>query len=99
MGIDQPIQLTPRQQDILARVIEEYVETGQQVGSRSLVERLGLRVSPSTVRNDLAELEAKGLLTHPPTSAGRIPTQQGYRIHADPLRARQDPRPGASPLD
>jgi len=99
MGIDQPIQLTPRQQDILARVIEEYVATGQPVGSRSLVERSGLMVSPSTVRNDLAELEAKGLLTHPHTSAGRTPTQRGYRFYADELLARQDPRPGAFPLD
>src|SRR6266446_2913991 len=99
MATDQPIQLTARQQDILARVIEEYVETGQPVGSRSLVERSGLSVSPSTVRNDLAELEAKGLLTHPHTSAGRIPTQQGYRFYADELLARQDPRPGAFPLD
>src|SRR2546428_4848141 len=99
MATDQPIQLTARQQQILARVIEEYVETGQPVGSRSLVERSELSVSPSTVRNDLAELEAKGLLTHPHTSAGRIPTQQGYRFYADELLARQDPRPGAFPLD
>ncbi len=99
MGTDQPTQLTARQQDILARVIAEYVETGQPVGSRSLVERSELSVSPSTVRNDLAELEAKGLLTHPHTSAGRIPTQQGYRFYADELLARQDPRPGAFPLD
>src|SRR5712691_843467 len=99
MGNEQAIQLTTRQRDILARVIEEYGATGQPVGSRSLVERSTLSVSPSTVRNDLAELEAKGLLTHPHTSAGRIPTQQGYRLYADELLARQDPRPGAFPLD
>jgi heat-inducible transcriptional repressor len=98
MASDQPNQLTARQRDILARVIEEYVATGQPVGSRSLVERTGLSVSPSTVRNDLAELEARGLLTHPHTSAGRIPTQEGYRFYADELLARQDARPGAFPL-
>ena len=98
MVSDRTSELTPRQRDILARVIEEYVATGQPVGSRSLVERTGLLVSPSTVRNDLAELEAQGLLTHPHTSAGRIPTQKGYRFYADELLARQDPRPGAFPL-
>ena len=99
MASDRAARLTPRQREILARVIEEYVATGQPVGSRHLVERAGLNVSPSTVRNDLAELEAQGLLTHPHTSAGRIPTQQGYRLYADELLARQDPRPGAFPLD
>ena len=98
MASDRTSELTPRQRDILARVIEEYVATGQPVGSRSLVERTGLLVSPSTVRNDLAELEAQGLLTHPHTSAGRVPTQKGYRFYADELLARQDPRPGAFPL-
>src|SRR5207245_3858943 len=85
--------------EILARVVEEYVSTGQPVGSRYLVERTGLGVSPSTVRNELAGLESQGLLTHPHTSAGRIPTQQGYRFYADELLARQDIRPGAFPLD
>ena len=99
MASDRAARLTPRQREILARVIEEYVATGQPVGSRHLVERAGLNVSPSTVRNDLAELEAQGLLMHPHTSAGRIPTQQGYRLYADELLARQDPRPGAFPLD
>jgi heat-inducible transcriptional repressor len=92
-------ELTTRQREILGRVIDEYVSTGQPVGSRYLVERAGLRVSPSTVRNELAELEAKGLLTHPHTSAGRVPTEQGYRFYVDELLAQQDPRPGAFPLD
>src|SRR6266480_2489550 len=99
MASDPPTALTERQRALLALVVEDYVASGQPVGSRHLVERGGLRVSPSTVRNDLAELEAKGLLTHPHTSAGRIPTQQGYRFYADELLARQDPRPGAFPLD
>jgi heat-inducible transcriptional repressor len=99
MRDDHIVELTPRQRDILARVIEEYVATGQPVGSRYLVERAGLSVSPSTVRSELAELEARGFLTHPHTSAGRVPTEQGYRFHAAELLARQDPRPGTFPLD
>ena len=80
-------------------MIEEFIATGQPVGSRYLVERAGLSVSPSTVRHELAELEARGLLTHPHTSAGRVPTEQAYRLHADELLARQEPRPESFPLD
>src|ERR671922_2603407 len=99
MAVDSAHELTPRQREILARVVEEYVSTGQPVGSKHLVERAGLAVSPSTVRSDLAELEARGLLTHPHTSAGRVPTERGYRFYAGELLARQEPRPGAFPLD
>jgi heat-inducible transcriptional repressor len=86
--------LSERQQDILQRVVEEYVATGQPVGSRTLVERSGFGVSPSTVRGELAELERIGLLTHPHTSAGRVPTEAGYRLYVDGLLERQEPRPG-----
>src|SRR5205085_11414135 len=93
------MELTERQQEILRRVIEEYVATGQPVGSKALVERASLTVSASTVRNDLAELESLGLLTHPHTSAGRVPTERGYRFYADVLLGQLEPRPGAFPLD
>jgi heat-inducible transcriptional repressor len=99
MQSDRTAPLTERQREILARVIEEFVATGQPVGSKYLVEQSSLGVSPSTVRNELAELEARGLLTHPHTSAGRVPTEGGYRLYADELLARQEPRPGAFPLD
>src|SRR5256884_5511848 len=99
MASDPAATLTARQRELLALVIEEYVATGQPIGSRHLVERGDLNVSPSTVRNELSELEARGLLTHPHTSAGRVPTEQGYRLHADELLAKQDPRPGSFPLD
>jgi heat-inducible transcriptional repressor len=99
MARDPAAGLTARQREILARVVEEYIATGQPVGSRYLVERAGLKVSPSTVRNELAELEARGLLTHPHTSAGRVPTEVAYRMHADDLLARQERRPGSFPLD
>jgi heat-inducible transcriptional repressor len=98
MAHDPAAGLTARQREILARVVEEYIATGQPVGSRYLVERAGLKVSPSTVRNELAELEARGLLTHPHTSAGRVPTELAYRLHADDLLSRQEQRP-AFPLD
>lgn len=93
------LQLTDRQQEILGRLVEEYVATGQPVGSKSLVERASMNVSPSTVRSELAELETLGLLTHPHTSAGRVPTEQGYRLYADRLLERPEPRPAAFPLD
>jgi heat-inducible transcriptional repressor len=97
MSVD--LQLTPRQQEILRRVVEEYVESGHPVGSKSIVERGGLEASPSTVRAELAELEALGLLTHPHTSAGRVPTESGYRHFAGELLHRLDPQPAEFPLD
>ncbi|TMK65450.1 MAG: hypothetical protein E6G60_04960, partial [Actinobacteria bacterium] len=92
-------ELTARQREILSQVVQEYVATGQPVGSKHLVERAGLSVSPSTVRNELADLEALGLLTHPHTSAGRLPTERGYRFYAAELVARSDARGGVFPLD
>jgi heat-inducible transcriptional repressor len=91
--------LSERQQGILRRLVEEYVATGQPVGSRSLVELSGLSVSSSTVRGELAELERIGLLTHPHTSAGRVPTEAGYRLYVDELLERQEPRAGEFQLD
>lgn len=85
--------LSVRQRDILRLLVEDYVASGQPVGSKNLVERTGLGVSPSTVRNELAELERLGLLTHPHTSAGRVPTEAGYRIYVDELIERSDTRP------
>src|SRR5882672_8169423 len=93
------VKLTPRQQEILRRVVEEYVATGQPVGSKTLVENAGLTAAASTVRVELAELEALGLLTHPHTSAGRVPTERGYRVFADELLHRLDPQPAQFPLD
>jgi heat-inducible transcriptional repressor len=92
-------ELTPRQREILQRVVEEYVATGQPVGSKHLVERSQLSVSASTVRSELAELEGLGLLTHPHTSAGRIPTEGGYRSYVDVLLERLEPRPARFQLD
>jgi heat-inducible transcriptional repressor len=95
----QQLRLTPRQELILARVVEEYVATGTPVGSKTLVARAGLQVSPSTVRNELAVLEEQGLLMHPHTSAGRVPTDAGYRFFVDRLLDRLEPRPAELGLD
>jgi heat-inducible transcriptional repressor len=93
------VELTDRQREILRRVVEEYIATGQPVGSKHLVETAGLSVSPSTVRSELADLERLGLLTHPHTSAGRMPTEEGYRLFAQGLLDRLEPRPGALEID
>src|SRR5205814_9500559 len=93
------IEITSRQRDILRNVVEEYVASGQPVGSKHLVERAEMSVSSSTVRYELAELEALGLLTHPHTSAGRVPTERGYRFYVDTLLERLEPRPGPFALD
>ena len=93
------MQLTPRKREILRHVVEEYVATGQPVGSRALVERAGLNVSPSTVRGELAELETLGLLKHPHTSAGRLPTDSGYRLYAEELVLTLEGRPEALGVD
>ncbi len=74
-----------RTQAILRAVIEEYVTTASPVGSQALVDRYGLGVSSATVRSILAELEASGLLTHPHTSAGRVPTDEGYRFYVESI--------------
>jgi heat-inducible transcriptional repressor len=98
MAPDEPVELSVRQREILAFVVAEYVATGQPVGSKHLVERAGIALSPSTVRSELAELESRGLLTHPHTSAGRVPTERGYRFYADELLERQEGRPNTFPL-
>ncbi len=77
--------LTPRQQTILGLVVREFVHTATPVSSRVLVERYGLDVSSATVRNELARLEELGYLTHPHTSAGRMPTDKGYRYFVERL--------------
>lgn len=82
--------LTNRQRAILEYVVEDYVEAGHPVGSKALTGRRGMQVSASTVRYELAELEGLGLLTHPHTSAGRVPTDRGYRFYVDRLLERQD---------
>lgn len=72
-----------RRLDVLRAIVTDYVQTREPVGSRALVERHGLGVSPATIRNDMAALEEEGLIAQPHTSAGRIPTEKGYRLFVD----------------
>jgi heat-inducible transcriptional repressor len=78
-------ELADRQREILRAVIREFISTAQPVASGALVRRYALPVSSATVRNELAELEELGLLTHPHTSAGRVPTDLGYRYFIESL--------------
>jgi heat-inducible transcriptional repressor len=86
--------LTPRQERILGLVVEAYLEDGAPVGSKALAADAELGVRPSTVRNELAILEERGLLAHPHTSAGRVPTDAGYRYFVDRLLPAPRPAPG-----
>ena len=77
--------LTPRQERILATVVEGYLDSGQPLGSKAIAAQPDLAYAPSTIRNELAMLEEQGLLAHPHTSAGRVPTDAGYRYFVDRL--------------
>lgn len=79
------VSLSERERRILDAVIRTYVETAEPAGSRTVVKRCALDVSPATVRNTMADLEQKGFLYHPHTSAGRIPTDLAYRFYVDTL--------------
>jgi heat-inducible transcriptional repressor len=77
--------LTEREQIVLEAVIRSYVETAEPAGSRTVVRRFNLGISPATVRNTMSDLEEKGYLFHPHTSAGRLPTDRAYRAFVDSL--------------
>src|SRR4051794_41670198 len=77
--------LDDRKLDVLRAIVEDYVSTNEPVGSKSLVERHHLGVSPATIRNDMGALEEEGYITQPHTSAGRVPTDKGYRLFVDKL--------------
>lgn len=78
-------ELNDRERRILEAVIQTYVETAEPTGSRSLARRFGFDVSPATIRNTMSDLEEKGYLYHPHTSAGRVPTDMAYRMYVDTL--------------
>jgi len=81
------VQLNTRQQQILWATVRHYIATAEPVGSKALVEEYNLRVSPATIRNAMGVLEKVGLLYQPHTSAGRVPSDSGYRIYVDQLIA------------
>jgi heat-inducible transcriptional repressor len=86
--------LTDRERQVLEAVIETYVQTAEPAGSRTIAQRYQLGLSPATIRNTMSDLEEKGFLYHPHTSAGRIPTDQAYRVYVDSLM--KPPRVGAA---
>jgi len=77
--------LSERSREILRHIVDAYMETGEPVGSRTISRRLGMALSPATIRNVMADLEEFGLLYAPHTSAGRLPTEQGLRLFVDGL--------------
>ncbi|HEU4656335.1 MAG TPA: heat-inducible transcriptional repressor HrcA [Capillimicrobium sp.] len=77
--------LSPRQELILGKVVEGYLDAGQPVGSKAIAADPDIEFGSSTIRNELAQLEERGLLAHPHTSAGRVPTDAGYRYFVDRL--------------
>ena len=78
-------ELTDRERQVLEAVIQSYVETAEPAASRTISRRFGLGVSPATIRNTMSDLEEKGFLFHPHTSAGRVPTDLAYRVYVDSL--------------
>lgn len=87
--MEREYRLTPRKQDILRAVIRDYILTAEPVGSRTLSKKYDLGLSPATIRNELSDLEDEGLLRQPHTSAGRIPSDHGYRLFVDTLMERE----------
>lgn len=77
--------LDERKARVLRAVVHDFIQHAEPVGSKALVERYALGVSPATIRHELADLEAQGYLSHPHTSAGRVPTDSGYRYYVDSL--------------
>lgn len=77
--------LNEREADILRAIVYEYITSGKPVGSRSFVQKYSFSISPATMRNIMFDLEAMGYLYHPHTSAGRVPTDKGYRYYVDSL--------------
>ena len=90
-------QLSEREFRVLEAVVQTYIETAEPAGSQTIARRFGLGVSPATIRNTMSELEDKGYLFHPHTSAGRIPTDRAYRVYVNEIMRLTPPsQPGAA---
>lgn len=83
------MELTERKRQILKVVVESYIETAEPIASKAIAEKLPVKVSSATIRNELADLETMGYLEQPHTSAGRIPSSAGYRIYVNELMERR----------
>lgn len=84
------MELTERQLLILEAIINDYVENAEPVGSRSIAKKYNLGVSPATIRNEMSDLEEMGYLTHPHTSAGRVPSDKAYRLYVNTLMKKKN---------
>lgn len=82
--------LTERRAQLLGLIVDDYINTAVPVGSEAIVRKFGLSVSPATIRNEMARLEEEGYITHPHTSAGRMPTDKGYRYYVEVLMPDHD---------
>jgi heat-inducible transcriptional repressor len=91
LKIQERLDIEARQQEILKAIVQDYIATALPVGSRAIVRRHALKMSPATVRNVMADLSELGLITQPHASAGRIPTDLGYRFYVDCLLTTQEP--------
>src|SRR6476620_9077028 len=76
-------QFSEREPRVLGGVVQTYIETAEPAGRQTIARRFGVGVSPATIRNTMSELEEKGYLFHPHTSAGRVPTDRAYRMYVD----------------
>jgi len=83
------VELTDREKDIFKFIVQQFILSANPVGSRNISKRHNIGLSPATIRNIMADLEESGLLRHPHTSAGRIPTDRGYRLYVDQLMPKQ----------
>ena len=81
--------LNDREKTILRSIVQQFILTASPVGSRNITKRFNVGVSPATVRNIMSDLEDNGFINHPHTSAGRIPTDKGYRYYVDTLMELQ----------
>lgn len=84
------MELSERKLKILQAIIDDYVTTAEPVGSRTISKMEGLDYSPATIRNEMADLEEMGYLTHPHTSAGRVPSDKAYRLYVDDLMEKEE---------
>ena len=83
-----PMDLNERKRKILQAIIDEYIGTAEPVGSRTIAKLADMSISSATIRNEMADLEEMGYLMQPHTSAGRIPSDEGYRFYVDSLMSR-----------
>ena len=86
-----PDQLSDRELRVLEAVVQTYIETAEPAGSQTIARKFGLGVSPATIRNTMSDLEDKGYLFHPHTSAGRIPTDRAYRVYVNEIMRLSPP--------